>query len=208
MRQHLKSTQKKLICDFKSISETAFKIHTEETHNQEFNIQRTDSITKSPPLKKSKDHHDVNMDIDMNETMQIKDNEINCLENMVKELQHKLEARKANNKSRDAVDVNVDIIEVLEEEIISEVPETKPPLKIGKARPKKQVPSVKNVSVCSHRQELILEDIPEFEFKCYKCGKGFRHKGDLSKHMTCHIRRFCDCAFPCTPINGLKGPEI
>ena len=47
---------------------------------------------------------------------------------MVKELEHKLEARKVNNKSRDAVDVNVDIIEVLEEEIITEVPDTKPPL--------------------------------------------------------------------------------
>ena len=35
------------------------------------------------------------------------------------------------------MDVNVDIIEVLEEEIITEVPETKSPLKIGKARPKK-----------------------------------------------------------------------
>ena len=159
------------ICGFKSISETAFKIHTEETHNQECDIQRTNSITKSPPLKKSKEHHDVNMDIDISETMQIKDKEINRLENVVKELQQKLEARKVNNKSRDAVDVNVDIIEVLEEEIITEVPETKPPLKIGKARPKKQAPSVKNVSICSHRQDLIIEDIPEFEFKCKKCGK-------------------------------------
>ena len=26
--------------------------------------------------------------------------------------------------------------------------------------------------------------------------------------MTCHTRRFCDCTYPCTPINGLKGPEI
>ena len=105
-----------------------------------------------------------------------------------------------NNKSRGAVDVNVGIIEVLEEEVITNVPTTKPPLKIGKARPQKQVPSAKNVSLCSHRQELILEDIPDFEFKCHKCGKGFRHKGDLSEHMTCHTRRFCDCAFPCTPI--------
>ena len=77
------------------------------------------------------------MDIDISETLQIKDREINRLENMVKELQQKLEARKVNNKSRDAVDVNVDIIEVLEEEIITEVPETKPPLKICKARPNK-----------------------------------------------------------------------
>ena len=124
-------------CRLKPVSETAFKIHTEETHNQEFDIQRTNSITKSPPLKKSKEHHDVNMDIDISETLQIKDREINRLENMVKELQQKLEARKVNNKSRDAVDVNVDIIELLEEEIITEVPETKPPLKICKARPNK-----------------------------------------------------------------------
>ena len=41
---------------------------------------------------------------------------------MVKELQQKLEARKVNNKSREAVEVNVDIIQVLEEEIITEVP--------------------------------------------------------------------------------------
>ena len=90
---------------------------------------------------------------------------------MVKELQQKLEARKVNNKSREAVEVNVDIIQVLEEEIITEVPKKKPPPKIGKARPTKQIPSIKKVSLCSHRQELILEDIPEFEFKCHKLWK-------------------------------------
>ena len=148
------------------------------------------------------------MDIDIRETMHIKDKEKNRLENIVKDLQQKLEARKVNNKSREAVEVNVDIIEVLEEEIITMVPTTKPPLQISKARPIKHVLSAKKVSICSHRQEIILEDIPEFEFKCHKCGKGFRHKGDLSEHMTCHTRRFCDCAFPCTPIIELKGPNI
>ena len=95
---------------------------------------------------------------------------------------------------------------MLEEEITPYVvnPATEPPLKIGKARPTKQIPSIKKVSLCSHRQELILEDIPEFEFKCHKCGKGFRHKGNLSEHMTCHTKRFCDCAFP---ITGLKEPK-
>ena len=45
------------ICGFMSISETAFKIHTEESHNQIYIIQRTNSITKSPSMKKPKDHH-------------------------------------------------------------------------------------------------------------------------------------------------------
>ena len=90
-------------------------------------------------------------------------------------------------------------MEVLEEEITPKVvnPATEPPLKIGKARPTKQIPSEKNVSICSHRQDLTLEDIPDFEFKCQKCGKGFRHEVDLSYHMTCHNKRFCDCTNPC-----------
>ena len=100
------------------------------------------------------------MDIDISETLQIKDKETNRLENAaVKELLEILEARKMSNKSRNALDVNVDIMEVLWEEIIPQVinPATKPPLKIDKARSNKEVPFTKKVSLCSQRQQSFLK---------------------------------------------------
>ena len=63
-------------------------------------------------------------------------------------------------------------------------------------------PSAKTVSICSHRQELILEDIPEFEHICEKCGKGFREEANLVEHMSCHTKRFCECTYPCIPIKA------
>ena len=42
------------ICGFTFISEDAFKTHSEISHNQDYFIQRSDSVTKSPPTKKAK----------------------------------------------------------------------------------------------------------------------------------------------------------
>ena len=74
------------ICGFQSTSETAFQIHTEEKHNQIYNIQRETSVTKSPPTKKVKSHHDVEMEI-YNE----KDKEIMELKSTVNLLKQKLQ---------------------------------------------------------------------------------------------------------------------
>ena len=148
-----------------------------------------------------KGHHIENMEIDQNLEMQKKVEEINGLKTRIKELEEQLRTREANNKSREAVEVVTDTIEVIEEDVINLVtkPPTKTAPKIGKARPTPQIPSPKNVSICAHRDELVIEDIPDFEFKCNKCGKGFRHKENLNEHMICHSKT-CGCVYPCVPI--------
>ena len=75
------------------------------------------------------------------------------------------------------------------------------------ARPgrKKHTPTSETVSVCSHRQEVVIEDVPYFEYACHKCGKGFKHKNYLLEHMSCHSKRFCVCAYPCPPFKAPKG---
>ena len=65
------------MCGFQSTSETAFKIHSQVSHNQEYNIQRINSITKLPPLRKSKEHYDLDMDIHISNILKENDNEIN-----------------------------------------------------------------------------------------------------------------------------------
>ena len=97
------------------------------------------------------------------------------------------------------------MIELLEEGIITPKPVRKTTPKIGKARENKQIPSV---SVCAHRQELVEEYIPEFEHKCHKCGKGFRHENNLLRHMTCHSKRVCECAYPCIPSKAPTGTPL
>ena len=68
------------ICSFIFLSEAALKKHTEDTHNQGFHIQRIDSITKSLPTKKFKEHHLTNLIKD-------KDKDIKELRNTVQQLQ-------------------------------------------------------------------------------------------------------------------------
>ena len=95
----------------------------------------------------------------------------------------------------------INVINVIEVEEIrgNQIPTNKAPLKIGKKRQKSRALSEKTVSICSHRQEVILKDIPDFEHTCKKCGKGFRVKASLDDHMTCHSKRICECTFPCSP---------
>ena len=115
------------ICGFQSISETAFAIHTEESHGQIYSLTRTNSITKSPPLKKVKEFHLEDMEIDQSERMQKKNEEIVALQSKVKELQEKLLTRGANEISRKALEPIVNIIEVLEEEVdVPKTPKTTP----------------------------------------------------------------------------------
>ena len=170
-------------------------IHIEETHDQTYLLQRLNSVTKSPPLKKVKEHHPEHLKVDQSLILLKKDEEISELRSITKQLQEKQLTRQANDKSRGAVEAIAEVIEIIEEEIISSVPKPliKTMPKIGNARLNKQVPTSGKISICSHRQELVLEDIPEFELNCHKCGKGFRHEANLLEHMKCPANRFCDC---------------
>ena len=79
------------ICGFQSSSETAFQIHTEEKHDQKYYIQKEKSVTKSPPTKKVKEHHDVDMDTDTLEIVRSKDEEITDLKSTINLLKQNLQ---------------------------------------------------------------------------------------------------------------------
>ena len=77
------------ICGFQSSSETAFQIHTEEKHNQTYFIQRETSVTKSPPTKKVKGHHDIDMDTDPLDIVKQRDDEIIDLKSTISHLKQR-----------------------------------------------------------------------------------------------------------------------
>ena len=58
------------ICGFTFTSEATFQVHTEE--NQEYIIQRSDSITKSPQNKKAKEFQIENMEVDQSDIIKLK----------------------------------------------------------------------------------------------------------------------------------------
>ena len=82
---------------------------------------------------------------------------------------------------------NVDIIKVMEVGEIKELtrPEIKPLPNIGKKRIQPQVPSVETMAMCSHA-EVIIPEIPIYQFSCEQCGKGFTHKNNLLMHKNNH----------------------
>ena len=127
-----------------------------------------------------------------------KDNEITCLQNLVKELQEKLETvyLKPNISTRKGPHpVEADIItKIAEEKAAVKNPEArstnKKALPIGKQRPFeyqfKLLPSEDTVSLCSHRDTVKVKYVPEFPYTCELCDKGFTHRGNLNKHMNDH----------------------
>ena len=180
------------------------------SHNTDFNLERKESVTKLPPAKKPKETtaqiEEVNT-TQINKEKDPKDEENLRLYNVILQLKNGLLCKESNSvKQPEALDPIIHIIEVTEvEEIpLNHRPVNQPHLMIGKNRQKTKHASEKNVSICSHRQEIVVEDIPEFEHICKKCGKGFREKANLVRHMSCHTQRFCECKFPCVPI---KAPE-
>ena len=138
------------------------------------------------------------MDIDIRDTLQKKDIEINCLQNLVKELQQKLNTAylKPNSPTRKGPHpVEADIItKIAEEKAAVKNPEArstnKKALTIGKQRPFKYqfklLPSEDTVSLCSHRDTVKVKYVPECPYTCELCDKGFTHKGNLNKHMNDH----------------------
>ena len=181
------------ICGYISHSETAFKLHTEERHNQDYSIQRNNSFTKSPPLKKSKDSHPENMDTETS-VLDKKEEEIKGLKETIRHLEQKLELKQkeciVRQKQSEHVVDNVEVIEVKEATEDANKPKVTNESTIDKKRPYKYqfklAPSEQTISMCSHRDEIYLEDIPEFPYICETCQKGFTHKGNLQKHKNDH----------------------
>ena len=90
-RKIIKEQQiKYYICDFQSSSEIALQIHTEERHNQKYSIQKDNSMTKSPPTKKVKEHNYIDMDTDSFDVVKQKNADIRDLKSTINLLIQKL----------------------------------------------------------------------------------------------------------------------
>ena len=96
-KSHKEPGNKCYICGFMFITEEAFKAHTEEIHHQEYIIQRSDSLSKSPPSKKVKEHQSENMDLEQSDIFKLKDEKITELTCKVNQLQLKLKEKEENN---------------------------------------------------------------------------------------------------------------
>ena len=137
------------------------------------------------------------MDIDINDIMTRQDNEINRLQNEVKNLQQQLEVQKPHNSSKKGphpVYANIEIINANEETEESKIPKktdnNEQVLNIGKKRPYKYQfklqPSTESVSLCSHRETVKVKYVLELPYTCDVCNKDFSHKANLNKHKNDH----------------------
>ena len=88
------------ICGFTFSNEDSFKTHSEKNHNQDYIIQRSDSVTKSPPTKKVKEHHTEHMDMDNHSNEEQKDREIADLRAKVEQLQKQLQLEKNQQEQK------------------------------------------------------------------------------------------------------------
>ena len=102
------------ICGFTYSSEEAFKEHSEKCHNQEYIIQRSDSVTKSPPTKKPKEHHTEQMDIEPQSNEAQKAKVISDLSALVVQLQHQLQLEKINRENREIPPEIIENVKVTE----------------------------------------------------------------------------------------------
>ena len=175
-----------------------FRKKERNAHNTDFSLERKKSVTKSPPSKKAKEMPETQNKVvltQMTIKKNLKDEEILRLNNIILQLQNGLLCKERKSEKRhEVLDPVINLIKVVEVEEIqpNQGPPNEPTQKIGKNRQNPKYPSEKTTSICSHRQNLILEDIPEFGHTCNKCGKGFREKANLLEHMTCHTKRFCE----------------
>ena len=159
------------ICGFKSSSEAAFQIHTEETHNQIYHIQRETSVTKSPPTKKVKEHHDIEMDIGPIDVVKQKDEEIMVLKTTISVLEQKLQKIEDN------------------------MTKTVTPPVLCTPNVKQQIHNVKNSMTKVTTSALGTENVnndsgisyKESTYKCENCFKVFTDRNVLNEHMNEHM---------------------
>ena len=63
------------------------------------------------------------------------------------------------------------------------------------------IPSTDSVSICQHREEMdeitMVEEMPQYQFGCDRCGKGFTHENNLLQHKEEHI----------APTNSMGKPK-
>ena len=59
---------------------------------------------------------------------------------------------------------------------IKEVEQSQSLPRIGRAKPNPIRPSENTVAICKHQEEIVVEDMPQYQFVCERCGKGFTHK--------------------------------
>ena len=215
------------ICGFQSSSETAFQIHTEEKHNQEYSIQKATSVTKSPPNKKVKGHHEVDMDIEPLDIVKQKDDEIIALKSTINLLKQKLQ------DAEDTAANRVKPKEILESTNkipdISEYPYTCETCKKGfthkgnfqnHKRTHKETPRYMTAPKDKGQHEFNsntdkTEELKKFQFSdintCEKCGNVFKLKSKLDEHIGKYHKITtetpapvvatiaCNCKYPCIP---------
>ena len=178
------------------------KMHKEQNgvkrEHEEETVKRANSTTRSPPMKKSKEYHQQNVDLDHERTLREKNDEILELRNEIHQLklQFQLKTTPSNldvismskNKTtpHHSIEVNVNTIQVLESTTIHQPSAaSEPAMKIGKQRLKVVAPSTDTV-IFSNLNDVTVLDIPELPFTCQKCEKRFTHRGNLKKHMNDH----------------------
>ena len=160
--------------------------------DQEYNIQRSDSVTKSPPTKRAKENHSEPMDMEPHAGEKLKDKEIAELKALVVDLQQQLKLEKTHRENRETKPETyypkVMVTQFSQEEDNTKsTKEVEQPLPcIGNAKPNPISLAEKTVSICKHRDEIVVEEMPQYQFVCERCGKGFTHKNNLLRHKEEH----------------------
>ena len=137
------------------------------------------------------------MDIDSHSTEVNKDKEIADLKALVEELNKQLQLEKVSRENKDSppeIYAKVKIREAFEMKGVKDDANPTPKHQktlpfIGKSRAKPRNPSNNSISSCKHRdmEEIVVEQMPQYQYRCDQCGKGFTHKNKLLQHKEEHI---------------------
>ena len=179
-------TNKCYICGFESSSDKAFQIHTEEIHNQTYYIQKETSVTKSPPTKRVKEHHLVDMDTDPVDIVKQRDEEIINLKSTINMLKDKLQSTE---------DSMIKGAKSLEYMFKCETCDKEFTHRSSLFKPKKEH--------IGH-----IEEVPNSEIHyCVKCDNVFKSKHVLETHTVENHKEtksgetvVCVCRYPCIPV--------
>ena len=173
------------ICGFQSSSETAFQIHTEERHNKKYSLHKDKSATKSPPTKKVKEHHDIDMDTDPLDIVKQKDEEIKVLKSTINQVQHKIQCFEDNlNKIvKPSAKLTSDNCTIDKTEKLTKFKFTE----------------IQNCDKCDDvfNSKLLLEDhISKYHIET-----------PIADTLE-EVHFVCECVYPCIPVKGLGGAPM